>query len=494
MVCSFDQWPPVQWPYAITPCAPAREQNALIDIKPNPASAVDAAAAGRAADEPAPRPFPLDGNLIGLFEHRSFGVEERATARKDAAILHINCAKGSRPAGFALHAPSWRYPRRMRSDIVVAGQGIEDFRFHVVPSGQDAPSTTEPAEVRFGTVSLPLQNWSVRGDDIDFVIICPQSASEAVITDIRIVPRPVKRTAGIGTWLWNIRPWLDDPGALARLAQGQGVRSLSIQICIEDDGIAEQAKLLRLLRIVSAAGVAIRAVEGDPEMASPAGRANALKRARLLRRFSERNGLIHSFQYDIEPYLRREFAADSSTAWREWAMTVRELSGTLGQRIDVVVPFWMRESEAGQLACDWVADAISGVTVMAYRTDVGLVEEIAEDWLAWGYDCRVSVALALENGKVPRKYRRPNRPARGANVGFDRSTTPKVEMLNEEVSNSYTKATYSFSHEVEVNPSRISFMGDPCALADARERLTRHLSAWASFGGLLVHGMIIPGG
>jgi hypothetical protein len=142
-----------------------------------------------------------------------------------------------------------------------------------------------------------------------------------------------------------------------------------------------------------------------------------------------------------------------------------------------------------------VEGAISNVTVMAYRTDAVEVERIAEGWLSWGVEQGLPVGIALENGTLPAEIHRTFARADRGNVMLDRAhDMPMVQMFAGEISSSYTKPTYSFSHEVEVLPSRISFMDDRSALATARKRLDRTLSSWDSFDGLLVHGLIVPGG
>jgi hypothetical protein len=167
----------------------------------------------------------------------------------------------------------------------------------------------------------------------------------------------------------------------------------------------------------------------------------------------------------------------------------------LGRRISVVVPFWMRDDEAGRDALRLAEGSISGVTVMAYRTEIAEIEQLAAAWLDWGAERGLSVRIALENGPLPVEVHQTFVRAEKGRLAIDTAGQPHVvKIFAAAISDSYTRPVYAFSHETETPPSRVSFMGDLPALTRVRSRLARNLSAWASYGGLAVHALIFPGG
>ncbi|WP_274627699.1 hypothetical protein [Arvimicrobium flavum] len=446
-------------------------------------------------DAPAPDPFPLDANLLPILEARSFGLEERAKLSRVGEAVTLSCKAGEQPAGVALHAAAFRFPRAMRGDLVVEGRAVPGFAFAVVAAGADAPAPPAVGASGPTLASIPASEWNGGDAARELVINCPKEAASASISAVRIVPHEDREPADAGTWLWDARPWLDDPERLAALVRRERIANLYLQVRIEGGAVADDAGLRRLIDVLAASGVAIHAVEGDAEMATETGRAHALKRARVLRRFIEDGSGLRSIQYDIEPYLMPQHVADPFAGWTGWATTINELAEALGRTIAIVVPFWMLDDPAGKAALQMVEGAISGVTVMAYRTDLAEVESIAEAWLNWGVERRQPIAIALENGPLPVEIHQTFRRAEKGILYIDRDARePMVRMLEAEVPASHARPTYSFSHETVAPPSRISFMDDRPALVVARERLDRTLSSWASFDGLLVHGLINPGG
>ena len=430
-----------------------------------------------------------------MLKTRSFGIEDRVTVSRDGEALLIRCEAGERPAGVALHSEAFRYPRALQGELVVEGRAASGFSYAIVAAGADAPEPSAADSSGVVLASIPASQWNDGAPARELVVSCPKEAATASVSAIRIVPRGDGAPAGVGTWLWDARPWLDDPEGLAALARRKRVADLYLQVRIEGGEVADSARLLHLIDVLSAAGVAMHAVEGDAEMATEMGRSHALERARVLRRFIEAGAGLRSIQYDIEAYLMPDHVADPAAGWRGWATTINELAKVLRQKIPIVVPFWMLDDSEGENALRMVEEAISGVTVMAYRTDVAEVERIAEAWLSWGVERRTRVALALENGPLPVEVHQTFQRSAKGNVVLDRDAgKPVVRMFAADVYHSDTKPTYSFSHETVVLPSRISFMGDTVAVAVARGRLDRTLSSWTSFDGLLVHGLIIPGG
>ena len=438
-----------------------------------------------------PVSFPLLENLAPLFEFRTFGVEERTLVERDGDALTVRCGAGDRPAGAAFSTEGFRYPRAMRGGLVIEGETASNFSFAVVPKGADAPD--HPAASNGSApalASIPASEWNDGGRDRELVVSCPVGAGTVAISSIHIVPPLSGGPAGVGTWVWDITRWLGRPEQLLLLLRSRDADDVFLQVSIDDGEVVDREELSRLIAILSAGGIGVHAVEGDPDMVTQIGRVNALERARVLRHFMETTGL-RSVQYDIEPYLRPDHVADPAAGWSAWAETIHELAAALGGPVDVVVPFWILTDPAGERALQAVQDSVSGVTVMVYRTDVANVERIAEGWLSWGVARDLPIGIALENGPLPAEIHKTFVRAERGEVALDRSgERHSVLPFPEPVPDSGNRPVYSFSHEVEVSPSRISFLDDKEALARTRERLSRTLPAWESFQGLLIHDLI----
>jgi hypothetical protein len=441
-------------------------------------------------DEPAS--LPLLENLAPLFTFRIFGIEERVSVERHAQGFVVRCGSGDRPAGAAFSAKGFRYPRAMRGDLVLEGRTASDFSFAVVANGADAPEQPASSLADGLLASIRAGEWNDGDPRRELIVSCPPCAGTVTISAIVLVPRPSVEGTGAGTWIWDVEPWWDQAERLLLLLRHRKADEVFLQVPI-GGGVADFGRIQRLIETLSAGGIGVHAVEGDPDMVTRAGRAHALERARILRRLVETTRL-RSVQYDIEPYLRPDHSADPVADWRAWAETIRELAAALGGKIDVVMPFWMMDRPAGQQALESVQGALSGVSVMAYRTDLVEIERIAERWLSWGESRDLAIGIALENGPLATEVHKTFVRAESGQVALDRSAEQhSVLLFADRISDSYARPVYSFSHEVEVPASRISFLGHQEALTRARQRLSRTLSAWGSFRGLLVHELITTG-
>lgn len=441
-------------------------------------------------------PFALLANLVPNLDVRIFGAEERAMVSRDDEVLIIRCDAGARPAGVVLSSSEFRYPLGMHGELRVEGRSTSPFSVSLAMPGADAREELGSIGAPAGDVlaAIPSSSWQ-EGSERDLVINCPMPGATAMVSAIKVVPDGRRDAAGVGTWIWDIRPWLDKPNHLVARASQHSIEHIFLQLRIVDGEVADADSVMRLIGVLSEAGIAAHAVEGDADMATPAGRSNALVRARAIRMFMDAGGTLRSVQYDIEPYLRAGHVADPQAGWSEWALTVEQLADVFGRKVPIVVPSWMLDDAAGAAALERVARAISGVTVMAYRTDPVQVERFAEAWLNWGAGHEVQIGIALENGVVRTEFHRTFVRAERGKLLIDRSTPRQtVKMLVRNVTGSYTKPVYSFSHETEVDPARISFLGDQLKLAEATSRLGQTLTAWNSFDMVLVHELIASGG
>lgn len=439
-------------------------------------------------------PLPLGEDLLGRFDARSFGSEERVEAERLDDGLIIRCSEGTAPAGVVLEADTLHFPRAAQLKLVVTGLGSgEPFGLSIVERGEDAPSPPQsPIGIEGVSLQLPpsfedLPSW-------DVVVNCPPGQGSFQLNAVSLEPdrslSPVSRT---GTWLWNAEAWLTRPSLIEEWAVTSRLDRVFLQLRIDNGELADGRALADFIARLGRRGISVHAVEGDPAMVAGDGLDNALRRVAAIRRYqttSWPDARLAGLQFDIEPYLLASFALDPAAVWSQWAAAIQSLSAAWGKPVSIVVPFWMLDSEAGRAALDSARFAVSDLTVMAYRTETGEVTALSEPWLAWGALHDLPIRVALENGplgvEVHRTFVR-------AETGHLQLTTENgiatVSLLSEPTRAHQGALAYAFHHETRVNPARISFMNNRDKLAVAQAELARLLVAWPSFDGLMIHAL-----
>ncbi len=441
-----------------------------------------------------PRMLALDRNLLRQMNIRPFGEEERAASRKSGVQLELHCKAGQSPAGFVLSAPNSRLPRGLRLAAVAKISDGKGFGLSLVPKGEDAPAIPQ-AKLQTGKTRLPipLQQSAAEPNQPDVVITCPESAATATLQEFALVPQAETATsvaAGhVGTWIWDIDPFLQDPDALLAFARNEQLSELYLQLPLPIESQSQMAALERLHDTLTAEGIAVIAVEGDPEMVLPSGRQNALSRLRALREIEQKIPLT-ALQYDIEPYLLPALARDLPAAWAAWTETIRALSRAWDGPVGVVLPFWMLESKDGLKALDHAAASLAAVTVMAYRTDINEIVAISEPWLAWGGRSGVPIRIAVENGPLEQEIHKVYLRAKEGTLRLaSDGNHASAELLTAPVPERSDAPVYRFSHEVRVDMARISFLNDTNKLTSARAHLKHLFPAWPAFAGLAIHDL-----
>jgi hypothetical protein len=109
-----------------------------------------------------------------------------------------------------------------------------------------------------------------------------------------------------GAWVWSTSRWRDHSDALLASAKLLGLGRLFISVEIGPTGVLDDGKLADFVQHARVEGIAILAVEGDPEMVNGAGHLAAIERARSLAAYQSAapaSARLFGVQYDIEPYL-----------------------------------------------------------------------------------------------------------------------------------------------------------------------------------------------
>jgi hypothetical protein len=318
----------------------------------------------------------------------------------------------------------------------------------------------------------------------------------------RTSPPATRPAAGDGTaraelpeapaaWVWDPNAWrLDGPGLIA-WARRNAIATLNLSVMVDGEVVRDAAALAAFVAQAQAAGIAVVAVEGDPDMISDAGQRHAVARAQALAAYQAAwpGARLAGLQYDIEPYVAAGFSADPAGAWRRWSETLTVVAAALGERIDVVVPFWILESPGGADALAAVLPALRRLTIMAYRTDPAAIIGAAAPVLSWAGAQAVATTVALETGPLPREHREIFEPAReGTLQAIDFGDVTALVLFDRPLQIPDARA-FRHHHSVETDPRRITFAGDRDRLAAAVAVLTRDLAAWPAARGIAIHGL-----
>lgn len=442
-----------------------------------------------------PVSLPVGAPLLGRHAARPYGHEGRSSFATENSSLVITCGAGAKSAGVVLSFPSSRLPRGADVRLVATHHG-DGFGLAATLAGTDAKlSTTLPTSLRSRKTEVVIGPGAADAPAVQFVVQCPATAGRLVLEDLRLEPaRQPVASPPLTAWAWEPTRWRTSPDELIDAAAARGVDRLYVALEIERGRVLHAPALARFVRLASDRGIAIDAVEGDPHMVRETGRVLALARARAIAAYQRQvtpSGRLAGIQYDIEPYLLPEFGADRTAVLAAWSGVLNDLAVALGTDIDVVVPFWLITEAGGEEALNAVADRLRQLTVMSYRTDPSLVTMLSEPVLAWGRKRGVPVRVALEMGPLEDETEQRFAPAPGGSLLVVEVEGDAVALLMNGAKQVQDAVTLgAIRPATVVRAANQSFLGNEAQLRRVAEDLERRLSAWPSFAGLALHGLL----
>ena len=435
--------------------------------------------------------------VLPVAKFRLFGSEERVSAKSDVAVFEILCRPGQQPAGAILNIGE--APSEGAFALEVQVQGTEGFSAQVIGSHQEAedrgvgiPSGHDKS------LMLPM----AAGGAAELLLSCPRAEGRLRLSRAIVRSSATRSLNRPSAWAWQPEIWKSHTAELLEEAARLDLGRLYVSIPSLNAAVVAPSALASFLAAAHAVSIEVIAVEGDPEMISRAGRANALARAHALARYNVSAApqeQLDGVQYDIEPYLGSGYAAAGEVVWQLWAETVQQLSAALGQRIDVVVPYWMLESAAARMALDEVAPSLDRLTIMAYRTDPSEIIAAAAPLLTWSARNGVAAIVALEVGKVVQERRKVYVKALEGDLHVIRFDDVAAVVVLDRVRTGPTDRAYRLSHSVPSNPARVSFGGDARRAFAVAAEIAPDLAAWPTAQGFAFHGLtsmrikVVPG-
>lgn len=430
--------------------------------------------------------LPFFANLLEWASPRAFGSDHRCEVVQAGRKLTLRCRPGTSMSGALMAFPRHRLPAGASTAWQITSVASPGFRAEVTLEGEDASALQD---VPTGTVSLPVPDRSdTRAPQL--VIVAPPEGGTLELTHLELTATKDRPVNGFSAWAWEPTLWSDNPEALIASARKRQVERLFVTLETSDGKIARERDLRRFVRLATAAGIGVEAVEGDPRMVLPAGLEAALVRARAFAAYQKTAAAgeaLAGIQYDIEPYTLEEWGQEPA-GYLGWAEAVTRLAAAAGAPVDLVLPFWLPTSDEGRAFLARVEPAVRAVTVMSYRTQASLLAQVAEPFLAWGVRHEKPVRLALEAGPIADEVEEIYREAAVGTLAVWEGPAPRLVFLDQPGVRAGAKM-FARQQVHTIPGSRISFLGDEPRLFETAKTTAPAFSAWPTFAGFAVHGL-----
>jgi hypothetical protein len=431
-------------------------------------------------------PLPVGSDLLPLAAPQAFGSDGRCSVTGAPKRFVLRCRPGTSTSGAVLAFPGSRLPAGGRLQLSVASSGSGGFSAALTKLGADA---NRVFALRAGIALDPLP--ALGEEPAQLVILAPPEGGELTIAELQIVADPaVEPVRKLSAWSWAPATWRNSPEATLRKAKHLGLSRLFVTLDIVDGRLRGGPALASFVRLATAAGIAIEAVEGDPRMVLPEGRAAAILRARAFAGYQsgaaadERLGGI---QYDVEPYVLSEWG-NAGADHDAWGAAILALAEAAEARVDLVLPFWVANEPEGRRLLETVAPAVRGVTVMSYRTSRGELTQVAEPLLAWGAAKGVPVRLGLEAERLHDEQEEVFRRADTGTLAIFPGARPRL-LIPDRPGTVAGAQMYRSSGRSRIAAARISFLGEERRMLDMAAGTSGLFSAWPSFSGFALHGL-----
>ncbi|MFQ1008904.1 hypothetical protein B6D12_05690 [Gilliamella apicola] len=307
-------------------------------------------------------------------------------------------------------------------------------------------------------------------------------------------PKSTKKSLNLGMWNWEAHTWNTSPKQFIAKIKSKGINQIYLQLEIENKTIKYIDQLNQLLDIAYKNRIKIIAIEGSPDMVIDSGLKNAIERNKIIKQFCsmrKNKPSLAGIQYDIEPYILDEYNQDANHIWKLWINAIKMLSQSWGDKIEVVIPFWLLYIDNGEQTVKSIKSYTSKYIIMAYRTNYTQIYNISAEWLTWGDKNEQKIIIALENGLIEDEVDKFNISSR-INDKIEKFAFNDNNVILPNKDNSIGDNevhTYSSHLSPRTANNEISFMGDEKRLFETVRLLQNDLTQWRSFDGIALHGL-----
>ncbi|MNI07467.1 hypothetical protein D3C73_604760 [compost metagenome] len=226
------------------------------------------------------------------------------------------------------------------------------------------------------------------------------------LVSLLFVFRPPSASEPKATWLWNTQLIEEHTEDIISFAKDQGVKVIFLHISQEIDNEVYQ----QFISLASASKMEVHALNGKPEWALREFRHEGDAFLLWVKTYNEGVDPQERFtgvQYDVEPYLLKNWKKDQASIVEQWMESVRvwiEYSQSIDLPVGAAVPFWLNKIShpaMGEdiLLSEWMVDKFDYLAIMAYRNDAEQVYDISRVILAESDRQKKNVWVGVELGE-----------------------------------------------------------------------------------------------
>lgn len=436
-------------------------------------------------------PSPIERNLLGQLMVRSFGAEERAEfIINSRGEISLNCRQGKKPAGIILRVP-WFMPHADLSlELDSSGHGV----FHV-------SLIDHLMEKREGSYLLGAFDAEVKGTN-RFEILhgglvreqwralsfsCPNSGGQLDLSTLRLMPN-LMHAPKRATWIWKTSDWKNQPATVFAHAQKYGISTLYISIEVRDGAIDDAKALAAFVREATLQGLEVWSVDGDPYMVLPSEHPVTISRAKAYVAFNrsvDRTGQLRGMQFDIEPYVMKDYDVAPIEWDRHYLSLAKELHlAADGLALEMVVPYWWGDK---MTLLDSLAPFVTNLNVMDYRTNPQEIYRFAVPFLDWGSKHNKKVRIALEAGPIKAETRWSYVKVRQGETWLLAVKEMAVMLHLRQRQWNLRGPSFSLQSSTTSDTTTVTFYGKQEQMNALLPQLEKYFSAWEAFSGIALH-------
>ncbi|SDF08999.1 hypothetical protein SAMN04488542_105193 [Fontibacillus panacisegetis] len=248
-------------------------------------------------------------------------------------------------------------------------------------------------------MKIKLFNLKYRGRLLIMIGVIP-------LVSLLFLFRPPSASEPKATWLWNTELIEDHAEDIISFAKSQGAKVIFLHISQKIDNEAYR----QFISLASSSKIEVHALNGKPEWALREFRHEGDAFLLWVKTYNEAVDPKERFtgvQYDVEPYLLKNWKKDQASIVEQWMESVRvwiEYSQSVDLPIGAAVPFWLHEISHPAMGVDiplseWMVDKFDYLAIMAYRNDAERVYDISRLILAESDRKKKNVWVGIELGK-----------------------------------------------------------------------------------------------
>ncbi|WP_082926855.1 hypothetical protein [Paenibacillus tuaregi] len=190
------------------------------------------------------------------------------------------------------------------------------------------------------------------------------------------------------TWLWDTGLIVHQADDIVSFSKEQGVKVIFLQI---GENVAED-KYRSFISKAAKEKIQVHALNGRPGWALYDHKAEADEFLDWVKGYNSRSKPEERFtgvQFDVEPYLLKQWKSKRKVVLQEWMGNMRAWSDSgkqAGLSVGAAVPFWLNginnpNGNGKQPMSEWMVNKLDYLAIMAYRDKASQIYDISEHLL-----------------------------------------------------------------------------------------------------------------